>query len=113
MSKRVETILRRFVDEIQTAMLEDALELISKRGADALTQVAPSAKRTPEELEKLTDKVYKRISEVGSRTIEELALGMNITTKEMQLPIKRLKGQGLIRTTGNSRAVRYHRTAKR
>lgn len=111
MSKRIETILRRFVAEIQEAMLEDALELIAKRGSDALSKATPGAKRTPEEINKLTDNVYKRITTVGSRTIEELALGMGVTTKEMQLPLRKLRGQKLIRTTGKARAVRYHRTA--
>lgn len=116
MSKRVEEIVRRFVAELQTAFLKDAVEMIGKRSRGSVTapaSVAPAGKRTQKDLDKLATQFLRFVCAGGSGyTIEQLARGLGLDTKELLLPIKKLKGQYLIRTTGHKRSTRYYPTPR-
>jgi hypothetical protein len=110
-SMRVDAIMRRFLDELREAILEEAVETFNKRGSDKLTKEVPAVravKRTPEELDRLAATFLKRVTRIGGQTIEEAAKVLHVETKELLLPIKMLKAKGWIKTTGHYRATRYY-----
>ena len=83
------------------------------RGA-ARSTVAPAgagrrkgAKRDPQELEALTEKLNAYIKSHGGQRIEQIAQGMGTSTKELALPAKKLLATKKIKTTGTRRATKY------
>lgn len=116
MSKRIDAIMRRFIDELREAFMEEAVETFNKRGRDRLTKDAPAAhpvKRTPQQLDKTANQFLRFVKAGGSaHTVEQIAKGLGIDTKDLRLPIQQLKGQGLLRTTGHHRSTRYYAKEK-
>lgn len=64
-------------------------------------------KRSPEELEALTNALYKEVKRDGGRRIEEISASMGVPTKELVLPARKLIDAKLVRTKGQRRATRY------
>jgi len=65
------------------------------------------AKRDPQELEALTEKLNVYVKAHGGQRIEQIAQGMGTSTKELALPAKKLLATKKIRTTGTRRATKY------
>ena len=87
------------------------------RGAATRAAPAPRAtasarrrkgeKRSPEQLEELTSQLVSEIKREGGRGIEAIAKAMNVSTKELALPIRKLNEEGKIKTKGQKRATKY------
>ena len=124
----IRAALDSFVDDItsliqQAALqsVEDALASASaipgKRGRGARASVAPfvslaasrkkGAKRTPEELEQLIKKLHGYIAKNPGQRIEQIAQGLDISTKELNLPAKKLISDKKLNTKGQKRATTY------
>ena len=65
------------------------------------------AKRTAEELEQLIKKLHGYIAKNPGQRIEQIAQGLDITTKELNLPAKKLIGDKKLSTKGQKRATTY------
>ena len=83
-----------------------------RRGASPLAAKAPrtrakGAKRSPDELEKLTDQLLAYIKGNAGQRIEQIADGMGTSTKELNLPAKKLLSTKAIKTKGHKRATQY------
>jgi chromosome segregation and condensation protein ScpB len=76
------------------------------------TQRKPGEKRTPQELEAITARVLDLIKHHPGERIETLAARGGLSTKEMNLPIKKLIAQKAIRTRGQKRATTYTAVGK-
>jgi hypothetical protein len=83
----------------------------ARRGAGAAAKVprarAKGAKRSPDELEKLTGQLLAYIKGNAGQRIEQIADGMGTSTKELNLPAKKLLSTKAIKTKGHKRATQY------
>lgn len=68
---------------------------------------AKGAKRSPDELEKLTGQLLTYIKGNAGQRIEQIADGMGTSTKELNLPAKKLLSTKAIKTKGHKRATQY------
>jgi hypothetical protein len=71
------------------------------------TVMGKGAKRTPEELEQLTKRFHTHVAKNPGQRIEQLAEGMNISTRELNLPVKKLVAAKKLATKGQKRATTY------
>jgi hypothetical protein len=71
------------------------------------------AKRTPEELDKLADQFYAFVSKHPGLRIEQINKQLGTTTKELQLPIRKLIAEGAIKTKGAKRSTTYSASEKK
>ncbi len=103
--------------ELRTMNILEELKGIKQLGAiKASRKTAPStkgAKRSPEALQALTDDLYRYVSKHPGQRIEQISAGMGVTTKELNLPVKKLIGDKLISTKGQKRATSYTAKASR
>lgn len=68
---------------------------------------APGAKRSPAELETLKEDVRSYIRQNPGKGIERIAEGLGTSTRELNLPIKKLIAEGAVKTKGHKRATKY------
>jgi hypothetical protein len=68
---------------------------------------ATGQKRTPEVLERETEHVLTVIKSHPGERIEQLAVHAGMSTKDMVLPIKKLRATKRITTAGEKRATTY------
>jgi hypothetical protein len=127
-SDTIRAALDAFVDDLSSLIQQAALESVEAALAGASTipgrrgraarAVAPSlaalsqsrkkgAKRTPEELEQLIKKLYGYIAKNPGQRIEQIASSLDISTKELNLPAKKLISEKKLSTKGQKRATTY------
>ncbi|HEX3772848.1 MAG TPA: DNA-binding protein [Polyangiaceae bacterium] len=125
----IRAALDAFVEDISNLIQQAALESVEealagasvipgRRGRGAGRAAAASfasldrnrkkgAKRTAEELEELTKQLHSYIAKNPGQRIEQIAQGLDITTKELNLPAKKLIGDKKLSTKGQKRATTY------
>ena len=126
----IRSALDAFVDDLSNLIQQAALESVEqalasasaipgKRGrgaarapsAPAFASLAQNrkkgAKRTPEELEQLIKKLHGYIAKNPGQRIEQIAQGLDISTKELNLPAKKLISEKKLSTKGQKRATTY------
>jgi hypothetical protein len=127
-SDTIRAALDAFVNDLSSLIQEAALESVEQALADASTipgrggrgarAALPSfvslsqsrkkgAKRTPEELEQLIKKLHGYIAKNPGQRIEQIAQGLDISTKELNLPAKKLISEKKLSTKGQKRATTY------
>jgi len=126
----IRAALDSFVEDISNLIQQAALESVEQAlagasvipgrrgGRGAARGVASSfialgrgrkkgAKRTAEELEQLIKKLHGYIAKNPGQRIEQIAQGLDITTKELNLPAKKLISDKKLSTKGQKRATTY------
>jgi hypothetical protein len=126
----IRAALDAFVNDLSSLIQEAALESVEQalaeaatipgragRGARARAAVSSfvslsqsrkkGAKRTPEELEQLIKKLHGYIAKNPGQRIEQIAQGLDISTKELNLPAKKLISEKKLSTKGQKRATTY------
>jgi hypothetical protein len=68
---------------------------------------AKGAKRSQDELENLTTRLLTYIKSNAGQRIEQVAKGMGVSTRELNLPAKKLLANKSIKTKGQKRATQY------
>jgi len=126
-SDTIRAALDASVNDLSNLIQEAALESVEQALAEASTipgrggrgarAVTPSlsfsqsrkkgAKRTPEELEQLIKKLHAYIAKNPGQRIEQIAQGLDISTKELNLPAKKLISEKKLSTKGQKRATTY------
>jgi len=129
-SDTIRAALDAFVNDLSSLIQEAALESVEQalaeastipgrgRGARGARAATPSfvsfaqnrkkgAKRTPEELEQLIKKLHGYIAKNPGQRIEQIAQGLDISTKELNLPAKKLISEKKLSTKGQKRATTY------
>jgi hypothetical protein len=114
-----------FVEQLKVLIRQAALESVhaalngggeaSRGGAEAVrTAKAPmpkgskkGAKRTPEELDVLVKKFHSYVGKNPGQRIEQIGIGLGVSTKTLVLPVKKLVGEKRIGTKGQKRATTY------
>jgi len=123
----VQKIIDEFVTELTSAIREQTLAALAQalgsapraakggqaRGVQATAgspraaSRAKGAKRAPEELEQLTEKLAAYIAKNPGQRIEQIAVGMGTSTKELTLPARKLLAEKALKTKGQRRATQY------
>lgn len=126
----IRAALDSFVEDITNLIQQAALQSVEEalasassipgkrgRGRGSLAPVASfvslsqsrkkGAKRTPEELEQLIKKLHGYIAKNPGQRIEQIAQGLDISTKELNLPAKKLISEKKLNTKGQKRATTY------
>jgi ElaB/YqjD/DUF883 family membrane-anchored ribosome-binding protein len=127
-SDAIRAALDSFVEDLSNLIQQAALESVEqalssassipgKRGraargaAPAFVSLSQNrkkgAKRTPEELEQLIKKLHTYVGKNPGQRIEQIAQGLDISTKELNLPAKKLIGDKKLSTKGQKRATTY------
>jgi hypothetical protein len=76
-------------------------------GRGRTTSREKGAKRPPDEIERLTDKLLEYVKTNPGQRIEQIADGMGTSTKELNLPAKKLIAGKQLKTKGQKRATQY------
>jgi hypothetical protein len=121
-SELSDLIRRSAMDTVQQALAGGEVPRRGRRGsAGAVSRRATSsvaspkaprlrakgAKRSPDELEELTGQLLTYIKGSPGQRIEQIADGMGTSTKELNLPAKKLLSTKAIKTKGHKRATQY------
>lgn len=124
MNNKLETLVRKFVNDVNDVLIEDLHSRIEEalgrtparkavvyeKGTAKIGTVHSSLgiKRTPAQLDENMRVLLNAISARQGRTLEELGKYLMCNTKALVLPMKRLFDSNKIRTSGKTRATRYY-----
>ncbi len=127
-SDQIRSRVEEFVDELSSLIRQSAMDTVARvlggvegesrrggrRGAtrvlasEARGRARPKgAKRSQDELERLTGRLLAYVKGNAGQRIEQIAKGMGVSTRELNLPAKKLLGNKSIRTKGQKRATQY------
>ncbi len=130
---RIRARVEQFAAELAELIRESAMETVSaaltgarpssgRGGRRAAAAVAPvrggggrgrtasrekGAKRPPDEIERLTGRLLDYVKGNPGQRIEQIADGMGTSTKELNLPAKKLIATKQLKTKGQKRATQY------
>ena len=127
---RIRARVEQFAAELAELIRESAMETVSvalagarpspgrggRRGAVVVARGGgrgraasreKGAKRPPDEIERLTGRLFDYIKGNPGQRIEQIADGMGTSTKELNLPAKKLISNKQLRTKGQKRATQY------
>lgn len=127
---RIRALVEQFAAELADLIRESAMETVSValagarpspgRGGRRSAVAAPvvrgrgraasrekGAKRPPDEIERLTGKLLDYVKGNPGQRIEQIADGMGTSTKELNLPAKKLIATKQLKTKGQKRATQY------
>ena len=118
--ERIRGMVQSFAGELAALIRESAFETVraalgesSGRGRRASAGLgrrsdrSKGAKRPPQEIAKLVGKLRDYVKSHPGQRIEQIAKGMGTSTRELNLPAKKLLSQKLIKTRGEKRATKY------
>jgi hypothetical protein len=126
-SDQIRSRVEEFVDELSSLIRQSAMDTVTKvlggesdgrrggrRGATRVIAAEgrgrarpKGAKRSQDELERLTGRLLAYVKSNAGQRIEQIAKGMGVSTRELNLPAKKLLGNKSIRTKGQKRATQY------
>ncbi|HEY3496444.1 MAG TPA: hypothetical protein VGK73_17215 [Polyangiaceae bacterium] len=122
---RIRGMVEAFAGDLAGLIRESAMETVrdalggvpsGRRGGGAARASAASAgrrslpkgaKRPPDEIVKLTSRLLEYVKGHKGERIEQIAKGMGVSTRELNLPVKKLIANKSIRTRGQKRATQY------
>ncbi|RYZ01550.1 MAG: DNA-binding protein [Myxococcales bacterium] len=130
---RIRARVEQFASELAELIRESAMETVSValagarpspgRGGRRAAAPAPAvrgggrgrpaasrekgAKRPPDEIERLTGRLLDYVKGNPGQRIEQIADGMGTSTKELNLPAKKLIAGKQLKTKGQKRATQY------
>ena len=128
---RIRARVEQFAAELAELIRESAMETVSvalagarpspgrggRRGAPVVAVRSTGrgraasrekgAKRPPDEIERLTGRLLDYIKGNPGQRIEQIADGMGTSTKELNLPAKKLIAGKQLKTKGQKRATQY------
>jgi hypothetical protein len=76
----------------------------------SLASVTKGTKRSPEAIAETVEGLLECVRGFGARggRIEEIGAAMDVPTRDLVLPMRKLLGARRVRTTGQKRATTYH-----
>jgi hypothetical protein len=121
--QKIRTRIEQFVTDLHALIREAAVTSVAsalnddrptspalragRRHAPRMSRRGRGAKRNPQVLEHLTQRLFGAITKNAGQRIEQIAARMGTTTKELALPAKKLISEKKVRTTGQKRATKY------
>jgi predicted HTH transcriptional regulator len=116
----VESLIRRFADDLQALVREQLSSEVTAAVQIALggkatragkpggaLKRAKNGKRTPEEIEAQAEKLYAFISKNPDQRAEQIAKANRLSTTELVRPIKKLVEAKKIKASGVARGTTY------
>jgi hypothetical protein len=120
----IRSLIESFVQDLTAVIRASAMDVVSealgaegssrpRRGANRATAAAPGgrrvkgAKRDPDVLAALTDKLGAFIKKTPGQRIEQIGKALGTPTKDLALPVKKLLAAKKISTKGQKRATTY------
>ena len=121
---RIRGMVEAFASDLTALIRESAFETVraalgegsssGRRGRGAGSSVSGArrslpkgAKRPPGDILKLTTRLLEYVKGHRGERIEQIAKGMSVSTRELNLPVKKLIQAKSIRTRGHKRATQY------
>ena len=123
--EKIRGMLEAFASDLAGLIRESAMETVrdalggapsGRRGGGraARAEIASpgrrlpkGAKRPPGEIVKLTQRLLDYVKGHKGERIEQIAKGMGVSTRELNLPVKKLISGKSIKTRGQKRATQY------
>ena len=116
--QRIQAFVDELADLVKQATLESVQEALQGTADISATSrrlgasggarpLGKGGKRTARELEQVTDQLLRYIEANPGERMEQIAEGMNLPSKELTLPMKRLLRSNKLRTKGQKRATTY------
>ncbi|HTQ05098.1 MAG TPA: hypothetical protein VMI54_14640 [Polyangiaceae bacterium] len=122
--EKIRGMLEAFAGDLAGLIRESAMQSVrdalggeaaggrGRRGARALAaplgrRLPKGAKRPPDEIVKLTSRLLEYVKGHKGERIEQIAKGMSVSTRELNLPVKKLIAGKSIKTRGQKRATQY------
>jgi len=124
--EKIRGMLEAFASDLAGLIRESAMETVraalggtpsgrrggAARGARATAASAgrrlpKGAKRPPGEIVKLTQRLLDYVKAHKGERIEQIAKGMSVSTRELNLPVKKLVAGKQLKTRGQKRATQY------
>ena len=124
--EKIRGMLEAFASDLASLIRESAMETVrdalggapsGRRGgaARAVRAAGPAAgrrlpkgaKRPPGDIVKLTQRLLEYVKAHKGERIEQVAKGMSVSTRELNLPVKKLIASKAIKTRGQKRATQY------
>jgi hypothetical protein len=118
--ERIRGMVQAFAGELAALIRESAFDTVraalgdsggrGRRGSAALgrrSDRSKGAKRPPQEIAKLVGKLRDYVKAHPGQRIEQIAKGMGTSTRELNLPAKKLLSQKQLKTRGEKRATKY------
>jgi len=122
---RIRGMVETFAGELAALIRESAFETVraalgdgggggggrGRRGGSVAALRSSSrskgAKRPPQEIAKLVGKLRDYVKAHPGERIEQIAKGMGVSTRELNLPAKKLLAEKVLKTRGEKRATKY------
>lgn len=120
---RIRGMVETFAGELAALIRESAFETVraalgegggggrGRRGGGTAALRSSSrskgAKRPPQEIAKLVGKLRDYVKAHPGERIEQIAKGMGVSTRELNLPAKKLLAEKVLKTRGEKRATKY------
>jgi hypothetical protein len=79
----------------------------ARAGAKSSPVRAPGEKRSPEEIQRVQERVRAHLTEHPGQRIEDIAKALGAPTRDLSLPIKKMVDAGQFKAEGEKRATRY------
>lgn len=115
----IQALIQDFADKLVTLVQADIIHsLTAIVGGAASTSAKPGkapkaaargkgAKRSPDELEGLTKRLFAYVGKNPGQRIEQIGAGMGVTTKDLRLPVVKLLAEKKLAARGVKRATSY------
>lgn len=105
----LQKLVNNFVNQLQSLWQQEAIAaLTGKNGHNGLRiGNGRGVKRTADDLEQLADQFVEFIVKNPGLRIEQINKQLGTTTKDLQLPIRKLIAEKRIKAKGNKRATTY------
>jgi hypothetical protein len=120
---KIRGLVEAFASDLTELIRESAFDTVRAALGDAApsgrrsSKAAPAgvtrralpkgAKRDPGEIAKLTTRLLEYVKAHKGERVEQIAKGMGVSTRELNLPVKKLIASKAIRTKGHKRATQY------
>ena len=120
---RIRGMVEAFAGDLAALIRESAFETVraalgdgggssgrGRRGGGSAVRAssrAKGAKRPPGEIAKLVGKLKDYVKAHPGERIEQIAKGMGVSTRELNLPAKKLLAEKVLKTRGEKRATKY------
>jgi len=119
---RVESFVVELTDLVRQAALESVSEVLGGQAAPGAVgrrggrpprprMRRRGGKRSPEEIETTTQRVLDYVRDNPGHGVEQMAMDLATSTKDLTLPIKKLLSNGDLLTEGQKRATKYFATS--
>lgn len=101
------------ITELARAAARDMIDEALGKGAKLSGSVGRGrgrgrgAKRSSDELDKLADQFHAFVAKHPGLRIEQINKQLDTTTKDLALPIRKLIGEGALKTKGAKRSTQY------